>query len=89
MADYKKVLETLNPGDIAIIKSILDAAGITYFFQEENYTYWGRSVIPPRLMVKEDEVEKAKEVLKDLKLNFNIINLPKNSEKSDKKSKGS
>ncbi len=78
--DYKEVLSTLNPGDIAIIKSVLDSEGITYFFQGENFTYWGRGVIPARLMVKKDEVEKAREILKDLKLNFNVINLREDSE---------
>ncbi len=78
--DYKEVLSTLNPGDIAVIKSILDSANITYFFQGENFNYWGDGVIPARLMVKKDQVEEVKEILKDLKLNFNIINLRENSE---------
>ncbi|MCK4905750.1 DUF2007 domain-containing protein [bacterium] len=86
--DYTAVLATSNPGDIAIIKSILDSGGITYFFQGENFNYLGYSsfVAPARLMVKKDQVEEAKEVLKGLKLSFDIINLPKNSEKSDKNS---
>lgn len=81
--DYKAVLSTLNPGDIAVIKSVLGSKNITYFFQGENFNYWGDGVIPARLMVKKDQVEEAREILKDLKLNFNVINLPKNSEKSD------
>lgn len=28
--DYKLVLSTCNPGDIAFIKSILDGEGVTY-----------------------------------------------------------
>lgn len=64
--DYKKVLETLNPGDIAFIKSVLDSEGITYFFQGENFVYMAYPT-PARLMVREDEVEKAKELLKDFR----------------------
>ena len=65
--DYKAVLSTFRPGDIAIIKSILDGEGITYFFQGENFTYLDPLVVPARLMVKKDQVEKAKEILKDFK----------------------
>lgn len=65
--DYKVVLTTFKPGDIAMIKSLLDSEGITYFFQGENFTYLDPLVVPARLMVKKDEVEKAKEILKDFK----------------------
>jgi hypothetical protein len=85
--DYKEVLATFNPGDIAIIKSILDGEGITYFFQGENFNYCRPLVIPARLMVKKDEVEKAKEVLKDLKLTFSSISLKENLEENNKNSK--
>ena len=84
--DYKVVLSTLNPGDIAIIKSILDSGGITYFFQGENFTHWGWG-IPSRLMVKEDQAEEAKELLKDLKLSLGGVSSQKNSKKSDENSK--
>ena len=75
--DYKKVLETFNPGDIAFIKSVLDSEGITYFFQGENFNYCRPLVVPARLMVKEGEAEKAKEILKDLKLTFSSLSLDK------------
>ena len=84
--DYKKVLETFNPGDIAIIKSILDSEGITYFFQGENFTHigYGTFVAPARLMVKEDEVERAKEIIKKLKISFNFISMKEKSKKEEK-----
>lgn len=63
--DYKEILSTANPGDIAIIKSILDSAGITYFFQGENFVHMAYPM-PARLMVKKDEVEEVKEILKGL-----------------------
>jgi len=77
--DYKEVLATFNPGDIAVIKSILDGEGITYFFQGENFTSWRPLIVPARLMVKENEVEKAKKILKDFKLSFSALGSDKNS----------
>ncbi|MBU0533679.1 MAG: DUF2007 domain-containing protein [Candidatus Omnitrophica bacterium] len=62
--DYTAVLSTSNPGDIAVIKSILDSCDITYFFQGENFVHCAYA-IPTRLMVKKDQVERAKEILKD------------------------
>ncbi|MGQ0644570.1 MAG: hypothetical protein ACT4O3_03660 [Elusimicrobiota bacterium] len=35
---YEKLLSTHNPTDIAFIRSILDAAGITYFLKNENFS---------------------------------------------------
>ncbi len=87
--DYKEILSTCNPGDIAVIKSILDGEGITYFFQGENFTHLGYSTLmaPARLMVKKDEAERAKEILKDLKISFNFISPQENPEKPDENSK--
>lgn len=62
----REILTTRNLVDIALIKSILDSTNITYFFQGENFANLGYGV-PIRLMVKKDEVEKAKEILKDFK----------------------
>jgi hypothetical protein len=65
--DYKEVFITSDFSKMTVIESILDAEGIIYFVQEENFAYmgYGAVVTPLRLMVKKDEVEKAKEVLKD------------------------
>lgn len=76
---YDEVLSTFNPGDIAIIKSVLDTEGITYFFQGEHFTYVIPLALQARLMVKKDQVEQARELLKDLKLSCRGINVAKNS----------
>ncbi len=68
--EYKEVLSTNSPSDRAIISSILDAEGITYFFQGEFVAAYVYNAIPVRLMIREDQVEKAVEVLKDLELSF-------------------
>ena len=79
--DYKEVLITFNPADIAFIKSVLDAEKITYFFQGENFLRIQPLALPARLMVKTDQVEKAVEILKDIKLNFLGISVSDDSKK--------
>ena len=78
--EYEEVLGTYNPADIAVLKSILDSEGITYFFHGEHFTYVRPLADPARLMVKKDEADLAREVLKDLNLSFMGINLEKKPE---------
>ena len=71
---YEEILATFNAGDIAIIKSILDAEKITYYFRGEHL------VLRPmadaaRLMVKKEEAEAARELLQDLNLAYSETNL--------------
>ena len=75
--DYAEVLATYNPADIALIKSILDGEGIQYFFKGEHFMYMRPLADPVRLMVKADQVESAREVLKDVKLSIMGISLEK------------
>ncbi len=75
--DYVEVLGTYNPADIALIRSILDAENITYYFNAEHFIYVRPLAEPVRLMVKKDEAEKAKEALKDLDLAILGIDLRK------------
>lgn len=60
---------------IAVAKSLLEAEGIDYFVRGEGLTDlfgYGRIttfnyvVGPPEFMVREDDAERAREVLKDL-----------------------
>ena len=48
--EYEEVLRTFNQADIAFIKSILDAAGMTYYFIGEHFTYVGPFAVPARLI---------------------------------------
>ncbi len=68
--EYELILETHNAGDQALLKSILDAERITYFIQGEYVAPYLYYALPMRLMVKKDQAEKAREILKDLKLSF-------------------
>ncbi len=81
--DYKEVLATNSPSDRAIISSILDAEGITYFFQGEFVAAYVYNAIPVRLMVREDQVERAIEILKDLDLSFTFGGLLSEEEKDE------
>jgi len=75
--DYKEVLATYNPADIAFLKSILDAEKISYFFKGEHFMYVRPLADPVRLMVRTDQVEKVIPLLKDIELSITGINLEK------------
>ena len=69
-SQYKQIVETHNPGDIAFIKSILLAEDIEHLIQGESVAPYLLNALPMRLLVRKDKAEKAKELLKDLKLTF-------------------
>jgi len=62
--EYEEVLVTFNPADRAVLKSILEAEGIEYFLQGEHATIYVFNAIPVRLMVRKDQAETAREILK-------------------------
>jgi hypothetical protein len=68
--EYVPILETHNAGDRVFIKSILDAEGIVYFIQGEHVSYYLFNALPMRVMVKKDQAEKAREILKDIELSY-------------------
>lgn len=62
---YEEILANPNPEDVGILKSILDSEEIISFIEGENSQI---SFATPKLMVRTDQVETAKELIKDLKL---------------------
>ena len=73
--DFKEVLTTYNPGDVAFIKSLLESEEIQYFFKGEHFMYVRPLADPARLMVRIDQVEEAVALLKNVRLSFTGINL--------------
>ena len=69
--EYVNLLSTYNQADIALIKSIFDGEDITYFFQGENFAYL--LVQPTKLMVSKDDVDRAKELMMELNLNYRFF----------------
>jgi hypothetical protein len=74
--DFVTIVETFSPADIAIIESILEGSEIDYYIQGENALSVTPYVIPVRVLVTKEQVEKAKELLKDLDLTFKAISFP-------------
>ncbi len=65
-----EILRTFNLSEIAFIKSILDDSEIEYNFLDENFNQIQQLAQPARLVVREDQAEEAKELLKDLDLRY-------------------
>ena len=68
--EYEPVIETHNAGDRVLLKSILDAEGITYFVQGEYVAPYLFNALPMRFMVKKDQAHIAREILKDIELSY-------------------
>jgi hypothetical protein len=66
--DFECILSTFNAGDLAMIKSILGESDINYFIQGEDFLYVSPLVQPAKIMVTREDVDEAKELLKDLKI---------------------
>jgi len=66
--DFEPLLETQSVGDLAIIRSILDSEGITYYIQNEHVAQYLYHSVPMRILVYTEEADKARELLKDVKL---------------------
>jgi hypothetical protein len=68
--EFEQILYTYNVTDMITIKTILQAAGIAFFFNGEFWVGIPQLAEPARLMVRKDHAEDAKNLLKDLQLTF-------------------
>lgn len=66
--NYVELLSSVNLGDIALLKSILDDGQIDYYVFGEGVTSADPFIFPVRFFVNADQVELAKELLKDYDL---------------------
>ena len=69
-AEFIPVLETRNAGDRVLIKSVLDAEAIVYYIQGEHVAPYLFNALPMRVMVKKDQAEKAREILREIELSY-------------------
>ena len=61
--EFEEILISLSASDVAMIKSLLDSEGITYYFRgESSYSF----APPTRLMVQKDRADEAREILEGL-----------------------
>jgi hypothetical protein len=68
--NYIELLSSLNQADIALIQSIMDDSEIDYYVLGENFLGVRPLLEPARFFVNENQLEEAKEVLKDFQLNI-------------------
>ena len=81
--EFEKILTIFNVGDIALIKSVLDAGRIEYIFDGENFNLVDPMIQPARLFVKASQAEMAKELLKDMNLHFWSLSLRDDKEEKE------
>jgi hypothetical protein len=72
LAEFEEILFTPNPGELAIVKSLLDSEGIEYHFRGEFFSSEHRFVQPARLMVRTDQAEEVEEILESLNITYNV-----------------
>lgn len=60
-----EVFSTYNPGDIAVIKSVLDGEDVHYYFQGENANIMIGAGAYARLLVKADQVDRVRDILQE------------------------
>ena len=64
--DFREILITVNASEIAMIKSLLDDAGIDYYIKGGQFAVLRPFADPARLYIRADQYEEALVILKDL-----------------------
>jgi hypothetical protein len=77
----EEVFSSLNLGDLAVVKSMLQDANIDYSVFGENFLSTDPLIQPARIVVRASQVEEAKELLKEFEPN--IFGISKNNETED------
>lgn len=65
--EFVTIMETSDRALIAIVKSILDDAGIKYFINGESLLNLGRAAIDAKIQVDKKDAQTALELLKELR----------------------
>ncbi len=62
-----EVLTSSNPGELAVVKSLLDGESIPYLAQGEEFSITrGGGALPVRVLVPEECAHRAKEIIQEL-----------------------
>jgi hypothetical protein len=72
LAEFQEILFTPSPGDMAVIKSLLDSEGIVHHFRGEFFTSAHPLAQPARLMVSTDQTEEVIEILESLNITYTV-----------------
>ena len=80
---FVQILSSMNQGDLGIIKSMLDDGGIDYFVNGENFLSVDPLIQPARIMVREDQFDEAKNILKDFELNIFGVSSNQNDDEDE------
>jgi hypothetical protein len=73
----------MNQGDLGIIKSILDDGSIDYFVNGENFLSVDPLIQPASIMVREDQLDEANEIIKNFELHIFGVSSNQNDEEDD------
>lgn len=71
--EYDEVLAIFSAGEIALMKSLLNDAQITYYFKGEMFNYVDPLIQPARLMVRRDQVADALEIIKGMEFHYMLF----------------
>lgn len=77
------ILSTYNVGDIAFVRSLLEANNIPFLFHGENFTVVDPLIQPARLVVPPEYEERVRELLSDTDIHFMGINIAKSAPEDD------
>ena len=72
LAEFQEIVFTPGPGDMAVIKSLLDSEGIVCYFRGEFFSSMHPLAQPARLMIRTDQVEEVKEILESLNITYAV-----------------
>lgn len=68
--EYVELLSSLNQGDLALVKSILDDAQLSYYVTGENFLSVDPLIQPAKFYILQSQFIEAAELLKDFNLHI-------------------
>ena len=79
--DYFEVASTMNLGDIALLQSVFDSENIDYQILGEAFNNVRPLLEPARFVVREDQVDIAKKLIKDMDVHLFALSTKRTDEK--------